>query len=83
MPDPWQPPPFGRDGWGHTGGIPKVSVYLPDDLYCRGRDRELSLGLIRTAVDGAPRKEDDSTARARKDFEIEALMDEVRDELGT
>lgn len=72
--------------------MPKVSIYLPDDLYRRARRRGLSLStLAQRAVHDALRSEDNQNwieaARTRKpriltDFDIELLMDEVRDEFG-
>lgn len=73
--------------------MPKVSVYLPEDLYRRARDRGLSISaLTQQAVADALRVEDNRVwieaarsrkQRAREDFDMTALVDEVRDEFGT
>ena len=78
---------------GHTGDMPKVSVYLAEDLYRRARDRGLSISaLAQQAVADALRVEDNRVwieaarsrkQRAREDFDMTALVDEVRDEFGT
>ena len=41
-------------GWGYLGGIPKVSIYLPDDLYQQARAHELPLSsLAQQAIENA------------------------------
>ena len=72
--------------------MPKVSVYLPDELYRRARERGLKLSaLTQAAVEeelaGDPNAAwiRDVSARApRRETPIDtsALLDEVRDEFG-
>ncbi len=46
-----------RAGWGCIGGMPKVSVYLPDELYCQTRERDLPISaLAQEAIDRALRR---------------------------
>ena len=73
--------------------MPKVSVYLPDDLYRAAQERKLPLSaLTQQAVEQALRtselKEWVARVRARPrrcDITVDtaALLDEVRDEFGT
>ena len=72
--------------------MPKVSVYLPEDLAAEVRRRGLPLSaLAQQAVQEAIRAEDTSTwvarMRTRKpvatgDVDVSAVMASVRDELG-
>lgn len=32
--------------WGYTGGMPKVSIYLPDSLYARARSSNISISHV-------------------------------------
>jgi post-segregation antitoxin (ccd killing protein) len=73
--------------------MPKVSVYLPDELYRRARERKLPISsLAQEAIEAALRLEHNARwvarqrARPRRvgpPIDIEKLMDEVRDEFGT
>ncbi|MGL5857138.1 MAG: type II toxin-antitoxin system CcdA family antitoxin [Angustibacter sp.] len=70
--------------------MPKVSVYLPDDLYAAVRDRGIPLSaLTQKAVQATLRAADNEAwiarmrARTRPRvaaFDTTELMDEVRDE---
>jgi len=72
--------------------MPKVSVYLPDDLYAEARARDLPLSkLTQEAVERAIRTAslDDWIERmrslprqTRSDIDTHAVLDEVRDEFG-
>ncbi|PFG39001.1 post-segregation antitoxin (ccd killing protein) [Georgenia soli] len=72
--------------------MPKVSVYLPDELYRRARERGISLSaLTQEAVERALRTSDISDwvarerarpPRAERQVDIENLMDDVREEFG-
>jgi len=72
--------------------MPKVSIYLPDELYRRARERNLSLsGLTQEAVERALRTSDVADwiagerarpPRARRQVDVASLMDEVRGEFG-
>jgi post-segregation antitoxin (ccd killing protein) len=73
--------------------MPKVSVYLPDDLYRRAKEHDLPISqltqaAILEALEGKPNEEwvrrmrDRLPGRARE-FDTSALMHEVRDEFGT
>jgi nitrogen-specific signal transduction histidine kinase len=73
--------------------MPKVSVYLPDDLYRQARERDLPLSkLTQEAVERAIRTaslEDwiervrSRPPRVRVDLDVHAVLDEVREEFGT
>ena len=73
--------------------MPKVSVYLPDELYRAAQERKLPLSaLTQEAVEQALRKSElkewVERVRARPprcDIEIDtaAVLDEVREEFGT
>jgi len=73
--------------------MPKVSVYLSDDLYRQARDRELPISaLAQEAIEQALRRAslDDWIAHERSRpprttqvIDTARLMDEVRDEFGT
>lgn len=79
-------------GLGYIGGMPKVSVYLPDELYRRARERHLSLSAVtQEAVERALRTVDVAdwvaqerarAPRARRQVDVASLMDEVREEFG-
>jgi post-segregation antitoxin (ccd killing protein) len=73
--------------------MPKVSVYLPDDLYRAARDEDLSISAltqeaVRTAL--RRRRTRQWVARVRQrpprvasaDVDTGAVMDRVRDEFG-
>lgn len=72
--------------------MPKVSVYLPDDLYRAAQERKLSLSAltqeaVERAVRTSERKEWVARMRARAPLtdvviDTEAVMDEVREEFG-
>lgn len=72
--------------------MPKVSVYLPDDLYQAARAEDLPIStLAQQAIRGALERRANAAwierAKARPvredlDFDTAALMDEVRDEFG-
>jgi len=73
--------------------MPKVSVYLPDDLYRRAKEHDLPISklaqeAITDALDGKPneawlhRMRERLPGKARA-FDTSALMDEVREEFGT
>lgn len=70
--------------------MPKVSVYLSDDLYRAARDRGLSVSaLAQHAIEEALRTDANQEwiDRARRRptqpaIDIPALMDEVREEFG-
>jgi post-segregation antitoxin (ccd killing protein) len=78
--------------WGYVARVPKVSVYLPDELYRRARERHISLSAVtQKAVERALRTSDvtDWVARerarpprGRRQVDITGLMDEVREEFG-
>ena len=86
-------PGLAAPDWGYSGGMPKVSVYLPDDLYDRARRGGLSLSEVtQRAVEAALREQSvarwvqDVRARrprARGDsVDTASLMEAVRDEFG-
>lgn len=55
-------------GWGYLGGMPKVSVYLSDDLYRAAREHDLPISsLAQQALTDAlaTRRTDDWVARMR------------------
>ncbi|GAA4415159.1 hypothetical protein GCM10023169_01230 [Georgenia halophila] len=72
--------------------MPKVSVYLPDDMYRQVRERHLSLSaLTQDAVEKALARrsledwiegERHRAPRASKPVPTSAIMDEIRDEFG-
>lgn len=78
--------------WGYIGGMPKVSVYLPDELYARAKARGLPLSaLTQQAIEQALSRSalaewvDQARRRPRRttaEFDTASLMDEVRDEFG-
>jgi len=73
--------------------MPKVSVYLSDDLYQRAKEESLPISSIaQKAIEAALRqRHNDEWVRrmrqrpqlVRRDVDITALMDEVRDDFGT
>lgn len=78
--------------WEYPRGMPKVSVYLPDDLYREVRERDLPLSkLAQKAVEDAIRRTVDDEwiermrhvpRRTTSDIEIADVMAAVRDEFG-
>jgi post-segregation antitoxin (ccd killing protein) len=72
--------------------VPKVSVYLPEELYRRARERGLKLSaLTQAALEEALREDangpwiDAQRRRPRRtvlDFETSEVLDEVRVEFG-
>jgi post-segregation antitoxin (ccd killing protein) len=73
--------------------MPKVSVYLPDELYEAARSHGLSLSrltqqAIRAAIDEAPNAAWLEQVRSRPprcetEIDTSELLDEVREEFGT
>ncbi|MGH8892077.1 MAG: type II toxin-antitoxin system CcdA family antitoxin [Actinomycetes bacterium] len=73
--------------------MPKVSVYLSEDLYRRAKEQSLPISSIaQEAIESALRRRhnDEWVRRMRerpqltnRDFDISELMAEVRDEFGT
>ncbi len=73
--------------------MPKVSVYLPDELYRKVRERDLPLSaLAQEALEQALRRasldewithERSRPRRTTQDIDTSRLMEEVRDEFGT
>jgi post-segregation antitoxin (ccd killing protein) len=73
--------------------MPKVSVYLPDELYRAAQERKLPLSaLTQEAVEQALRKSElkEWVARVRArprrcevEIDTAAILDEVREEFGT
>lgn len=73
--------------------MPKVSVYLPDELYREAKERKLPISsLAQEAIETALRRDrhaawiERQRARPRwsgPPIDIEKLMDDVRDEFGT
>lgn len=78
-------------GLGYPGGMPKVSVYLPDYLYQQARERGLPLStLTQTAVEQAVRHNDlrgwidherRRSPRLTEAIDTAELIDEVRKDL--
>lgn len=72
--------------------MPKVSVYLPDDLYQAARAEDLPIStLAQDAIRGALRRRANAAWIERmrnrpplvtRGFDTSVLMDEVRDEFG-
>ena len=81
-----------RRCWGYPGGMPKVTVYLPDALYRAAQARKLPLSaLTQQAVERALQtsEQQDWVARVRsRPRRCEAVIDtallltEVREEFG-
>ncbi len=81
-----------QSAWGYSGGMPKVSVYLPDELYREARMRQLPLSaLVQEAVERALRNSDrqEWVARVRSrprrhdsDIDTALLLSSVREEFG-
>lgn len=77
---------------GHTGGMPKVSIYLPDELYRQARAHDLPLSaLAQEAIRAALRRRrnvdwieqvQERPRRVDRRIDSAALLDEVRDEFG-
>lgn len=75
---------------GYSGGMPKVSVYLSDELYRAARARGLSVSTVtQRALEEALRADAKKAwierARARPTkpaIDMTALMDEVREDFG-
>jgi post-segregation antitoxin (ccd killing protein) len=73
--------------------MPKVSVYLPDELYRKARERDLPLSaLAQQAIEQALRRasldewiahERSRPRRTTQAIDTSRLMEEVRDEFGT
>jgi post-segregation antitoxin (ccd killing protein) len=73
--------------------MPKVSVYLPDDLYRRARDRGLPISaLAQHAIEDALRGDSNQRwidaarqrpSRSSRQVDVSALLDEVREEFGS
>lgn len=72
--------------------MPKISVYLPDELYRKARERDLPLSaLAQGAIEQALRRasldewiahERSRPRRTTQAVDTSRLMDEVRDEFG-
>ncbi len=72
--------------------MPKVSVYLPDELYRRARERDLPVSaLAQSAIEQALRRasldewiahERSRPSRTSVAIDTARLIDEVRDEFG-
>ena len=71
--------------------MPKVSVYLPDELYREARERDLSISMLtqralREAIDDHRNRAWIRRARERtggpRTVDTARLLDEVRDEFG-
>src|SRR5487761_257013 len=83
---------MGRHLGGYTGGMPKISVYLPDELYGEARAHKLPISaLTQRAIEdalAAERTRDwaqrvrERAARCHKSIDTAAVMDEVREEFG-
>jgi len=72
--------------------MPKVSVYLPDELFARAKAQQLPISaLTQEAVEQALQKVarqewiDRMRSRPRRELAVDmgALMDQVREEFGT
>jgi post-segregation antitoxin (ccd killing protein) len=78
--------------WGYIGCMPKVSVYLPDELHRAVQQHDLPLSAmtqaaVRAAVRDAERHQWVARMRARPrrrtgDFDTTTLMGDVREDLG-
>lgn len=78
--------------WGYTGGMPKISVYLPDELYREARERRLPISsLTQEAIEQALRRSRATEwvdlvaarrVRVKRKIDTSALMAKVRDEFG-
>jgi post-segregation antitoxin (ccd killing protein) len=72
--------------------MPKVSVYLPDELYRLAREHELSVSTVTQEALGRHLQTRDNTrwidaaasrqARVTKPVDTTALLDEVREDFG-
>lgn len=73
--------------------MPKVSVYLPDELYRKARERDLPLSaLAQEAIEQALRRaslhdwitrERSRPRRTTRVIDTSVLLEQVRDEFGT
>lgn len=82
----------GAWSWGYTGGMPKVSVYLPDELYRAARDEGLAIStLAQRAIEDALRTERTNRwiaqvrsrpLRVTTDLDTHGALDAVREEFG-
>lgn len=88
-PDPWILP---RPSWGYSGGMPKVSIYLPDELYAEAKRQSLPLSQVAQDAFEAALTEKRNTqwiasARARPvrttSLTTEELMAAVDEEFGS
>ena len=80
------------DLWGYIGGMPKVSVYLPDELYRAARDRHLSISVLtQRAIEQAlgvsatnqwVERMRSRPARSVSEMDTAQVLDEVRSEFG-
>lgn len=78
--------------WGYTRGMPKVSIYVPDELYQEARAHELPLSsLTQQAIEQAlatartnewVAKVRNRPARHRSRVDTPALLESVREEFG-
>ena len=78
--------------WGYPGSMPKVTVYLPDELYRAAQARKLSLSAltqqaVRHALQSSERQDWVVRVRSRPmrcDSVIDTalLLTQVREELG-
>jgi len=78
--------------WGHTGGIPKISVYLPEVLYRAARDEQLPISaLTQHAIEEALRARvtdrwveqvGSRAPRLRRSIDTAAAVHAARDEFG-
>ena len=78
--------------WGYPRGMPKVSIYLPDDLYRKAQARKLPLSAVaQRAIEGALRESDrqDWVAKVRSRpqrchtvIDTGLVLTEVREEFG-
>jgi post-segregation antitoxin (ccd killing protein) len=72
--------------------MPKVSVYLPDELYRLARERglpisKLTQAAIRAELEGMPNaawveRASNRAPRPAPDVDLSALLDEVREDFG-
>lgn len=81
-----------RVPWGYIGGMPKVSIYLPDDLYAEVREQGIPMSSVaQRALEDALRAGKNAAWIARaaqrplrtaRVIDTAALLDEVREEFG-
>ncbi len=81
----------GSDGWGYTVSMPKLSVYLSDDVYEAVRRYEIPVSSVAQAALQAEvvrRANGEWITRALRrqirtvPIDTSAVLDEVRDEFG-